>query len=185
MYRSNYMTSYGAGSVYATEQGVVKVEIPDLSRSEPVCRGVLQELEPSELTVHAAELLQRYFTGDRIDFVDVPVILDALPPFCHRVLDVIRNISYGEICSYGQIASLCGSPRAARAVGGALAVNPIPIIIPCHRVVASDGRLTGFSAPGGENTKMALLKLEHVEFKGVLVVKKQLLMHSMPIRKNK
>ncbi len=176
------MTSYGAGSVYATEQGVVKVEIPDLSCSEPACHGVLPGLEPSELTVHVAELLQRYFSGERIDFVDVPVILDALPPFCHRVLDVVRNISYGEICSYGQIASLCGSPRAARAVGGALAVNPIPIIIPCHRVIASDGRLTGFSAPGGKNTKMLLLKMERVEFKGLLADKKQLLMHRMPLR---
>ncbi|MDD2540656.1 MAG: methylated-DNA--[protein]-cysteine S-methyltransferase [Desulfuromonadaceae bacterium] len=181
MFCSNYMTSYGAGSVYATEQGVVKIEIPDLSCSEPMHHGVPQTLEPSKLTAHAAELLQRYFKGDCIDFADVPVVLDALPPFCHRVLEVVRNISYGEICSYGQVASLCGSPRAARAVGGALAANPIPVIIPCHRVVASDGRLTGFSAPGGENTKILLLKMEGVEFKGLLVDKKQLLMHRMPL----
>ena len=72
---------------------------------------------------------------------------------------------------------MCGSPHAARAVGGALASNPVPIIIPCHRVVASDGRLTGFSAPGGESTKKALLQMEGVEFKGVLAIRHHAVIH--------
>lgn len=177
MYCSHYLTGYGSGIVYATEQGVVKVEIPDLSRHETAHHAARPLFEPSEITIHAARMLQRYFKGEHIDFGDIPVVLDGLPRFRHHVLNVIRNLAYGEICSYGQVADLCGSPRAARAVGGALASNPIPVIIPCHRVVASDGRLTGFSAPGGENTKRALLKMEGAEFKGVLVVTNQVVMH--------
>jgi len=177
MYSSHFLTGYGTGIVYATEQGVVKVQIPDLSRQETTDHKVLTEYGPSEITVHAAHMLQRYFQGERVDLGDIPVVLDALTRFQCKALNVVRNIPYGEICSYGHVAERCGSPGAARAVGGALASNPVPIIIPCHRVVASDGRLTGFSAPGGESTKMILLKLEGVKFKGSFVVKNQLLIH--------
>lgn len=177
MYSSFFLTRYGSGMVYATAQGVVKVEIPDLSRYETAPHVVRSEFEPSEITVNAALMLQRYFNGERIEFGDIPVVLDGLPPFRHKILTAIRNLTYGAICSYGQLAEECGSPRAARAAGGALALNPIPIIIPCHRVVASDGRLTGYSAPGGEGTKLALLKMEGVEFNGLLVVTNQMVMH--------
>lgn len=180
MHCSHFFTRFGSGSVYATEQGVVKVDIPDLSRHETTRHKVAPDFEPSEITVHAAHMLQRYFKGERIDFGDIPVVLGGLTPFRQKVLSEIRNLTYGKISSYGQVAELCGSPSAARAVGGALASNPIPVIIPCHRVVASDGRLTGFSAPGGEITKMSLLKMEGVEFKGLLVVTTQLVMHRLP-----
>jgi len=182
MYSSHFLTRYGSGIVYATAQGVVKVEIPDLSRSETSDDVVRLEYEASELTVRAAGMLQRYFQGERIDFGDIPVDLGGMPPFRHKVLSVIRNLSYGEISTYGQVARECGSPYAARAAGGALALNPIPVIIPCHRVVATDGRLTGYSAPGGEGTKMALLKMEGVEFKGLLVVTNQIVMHRITDR---
>lgn len=177
MHSSYFMTSYGFGSVFADDRGVTKVEIPDLSRLETAYHAPPPEFEPSEITVHAAQMLQRYFKGDRIDFGDIPVVLDDLTRFRQDVLKVIRNLAYGEVLSYGQVAHECGSPHAARAVGGALATNPIPVIIPCHRVVASDGRLTGYSAPGGEITKRVLLVMEGVEFKGVLVVPNQMVMH--------
>lgn len=177
MYSSYFMTRYGTGIVYATELGVVRTDIPDLSRPETTYQKALPELEPSELTVRAAQMLQRYFEGERIDFSDIPVLLGGMTPFRQKVLNMIRSLKFGEICSYGQLAVECGSPHASRAVGGALASNPIPVIIPCHRVVASDGRLTGYSAPGGEVTKRALLKLEGVEFKGVLVVANQMVIH--------
>jgi methylated-DNA-[protein]-cysteine S-methyltransferase len=173
------LTSYGSGVVYATDQGVIKVDIPDLSRDKTAQIMILPEPEPSEITVHAAQLLQMYFQGERIDFRDIPVLLSGLTPFRQKVLNAVRNIEYGEISTYHEVAEICGSSRAARAVGGALASNPVPIIIPCHRVVAFNGRLTGFSAPGGEKTKSALLKMEGVEFNGSLVVKNQLVMHSI------
>lgn len=178
MYCSYFLTDYGSGVVYATAQGVVKVEIPDLSRHELQHSAQQHASEPSEITAHAAQLLQRYFRGEHSDFTGIPVLFDGMSPFRKKVLEATRCLASGEICTYGQVADRCGSPGAARAVGGALAANPVPVIIPCHRVVASDGRLTGFSAPGGEVTKRALLKLEGVEFKGLLVVKTQLVMHS-------
>lgn len=170
MYSSCFMTGYGLGIVHATERGVVKVDIPDLSGHKIPEHQTLPESEPSDITFHAGQLLQRYFQGEQVDFGAIPLVLDASTRFQCKVLSVVRNIPYGEICSYGQVAELCGSPGAARAVGGAMASNPVPIIIPCHRVVAANGRLTGFSAPGGENTKMALLKMEGVKFNGLLAV---------------
>jgi methylated-DNA-[protein]-cysteine S-methyltransferase len=170
MYYSSFLTGYGQGGVYATAKGVVKVDIPDLSRSEAGQGEAPPEFEPSELTARAARLLERYFSGERIDFSDLPVDLGGMTPFRQKILHVIRSCAYGKVCSYGQVAQMSGSATAARAVGGALAANPVPVIIPCHRVVAADGRLTGYSAPGGEITKMALLKMEGVEFKGLLAV---------------
>lgn len=182
MHSSHFLTRYGTGIVYATDQGVVKVEIPDVSRLESAHHPVLPEFEPSEISVHAAQMLERYFKGERIYFGGIPVVLDGMTPFRQRVLNVLRNLLFGEVCSYGQLADECGSPHAARAVGGALASNPVPVIIPCHRVVASDGSLTGFSAPGGESTKMVLLKMEGIELKGLLVVANQLVMHRISCR---
>lgn len=182
MYCSHFMTRFGSGSVYATAQGVVKVELPDVSRSEIATDREQPGFEPSELTARAAGMLQRYFNGEQVDFSNIPVDLDGLPPFRQKILAVIREIPYGQTSTYGQVARECGSPSAARAAGGALASNPVPIIIPCHRVVAADGRLTGFSAPGGERSKMALLHMEGVEFKGLLVAEKQLVIHRKPVR---
>lgn len=182
MYCSRFITMYGNVTVYATAEGVVKVEIPDMSRPETALQRVLPEFEPSEITIHAAQSLQRYFNGERVEFNDIPVLLDGITPFRQKVLNELRSLSFGEICSYGQLAELCGSPHAARAIGGALAANPVPVIIPCHRVVASNGCLTGYSAPGGEGTKRALLKMEGVEFSGLQVVTNQLVMHRIPGR---
>ncbi len=180
MYCSYFMTRYGSGSVYATDLGVVKVEIPDLSRYHVPDDKISPEFGPSRLTALTAQMLLRYFQGECVDFTDTPVFLDVMTPFRQNVLNATRLLKYGEISTYGQIACECASPHAARAVGGALASNPVPIVIPCHRVVASAGRLTGFSAPGGENTKMALLKMEGVEFKGLLVDEKWMVMHRRP-----
>ena len=181
MYCSHFITQFGFGSVYATDDGIAQVVIPNVSA--PISTDVtLQEHEVSGLTADAALMLQRYFQGERIEFNHLPVDLGSMTAFRRSVLAAARNLMYGDVCSYGQLAVACGSPRAARAIGGALAVNPVPIIIPCHRITGADGRLTGYSAPGGERTKMALLKMEHVEFKGALVVTNQLVMNSNPYR---
>lgn len=181
-YHSYFLTRYGVGIVSASDLGITGVELPDVSRCDTDSHHEQLESESSEISTHAALLLQRYFLGECIDFSDIPVDLCALPPFRQKVLNKIRTVAFGEICSYGQIAEMSGSPHAARAVGGALAANPIPIIIPCHRVVASNGRLTGFSAPGGVYAKKILLQLEGIEFKGLLVDTNQLVMHRMPSR---
>ena len=178
MYSSYFSTRYGTGVVHATDQGVVRVDIPDMSRVDAAQHDVPPASNSSEITIRAAHMLQKYFEGERVDFADTPVLLEGLAPFRQKVLTATQNLTYGDICSYGQLAAECGSPHAARAVGGALAANPMPIIIPCHRIVASSGRLTGFSAPGGEVTKMALLTMEGIKFKGLRVVTKQQVMNS-------
>ena len=100
--------------------------------------------------------LDEYFAGKRREFE-----LDLAPagtPFQLSVLDELRKIPYGETCTYRDIATAIGNPKAVRAVGGANGSNPIPVVIPCHRVIGSDGSLTGFG--GGLPNKRFLLNLE-------------------------
>ena len=106
--------------------------------------------------------LDTYFAGGRPTF-DVPLALAGLSGFSQDVYAAARSIPYGEVRSYGWLAAEVGKPGAARAVGGAMAANPVPLIVPCHRVVRSDGGLGGFSAPGGIELKRRLLDLEGLE----------------------
>ena len=91
----------------------------------------------------------------------LPVDLDGLPPFTRRVLEACRTIPFGETRSYRELAAMAGNPRAAQAVGQALARNPTPVVIPCHRVIGADGQLAGFT--GGLTWKRALLAHEGIE----------------------
>jgi len=106
--------------------------------------------------------LERYFRGEREAF-DFPLDLSGVSRFQRSVLKAAREIPYGETRSYGQLAQRMGRPKAARAVAGALARNPLPIIIPCHRIVRANGSAGGFSMEGGTATKRMLLKLEGKE----------------------
>ena len=103
--------------------------------------------------------LHNYFEGQRVEF-DVPVDVSHLTDFQQRVLEACARIPFGQTATYGRLARQIGRPRAARAVGATMAKNPIPIIIPCHRVVAADGTLCGFSAEQGLAIKRWLLELE-------------------------
>ena len=98
--------------------------------------------------------------GERVDLRSVPLDLPPMTSFRSRVLLRCHEIPYGETISYGQLAELAGSPQAARAVGSAMSNNPLPILIPCHRVVAANDRLGGFSAPTGLSLKKQMLRLE-------------------------
>jgi methylated-DNA-[protein]-cysteine S-methyltransferase len=104
----------------------------------------------------AISQLKEYFAGERHDF-DLPLRLNGTE-FQLLVLEELQRIPYGETTSYGDIAERIGRPKAVRAVGAANGRNPIPIIVPCHRVIGRSGDLTGFG--GGLDTKEALLRLE-------------------------
>lgn len=106
--------------------------------------------------VEASRQLKEYFAGERHAF-DLPLRLDGTE-FQILVLEELQRIPYGETTSYGEIASRIGRPKAVRAVGAANGRNPIPIVVPCHRVIGSSGSLTGFG--GGLDAKRALLQLE-------------------------
>jgi methylated-DNA-[protein]-cysteine S-methyltransferase len=101
--------------------------------------------------------LAEYFSGKRRRF-EIAVDLATLTPFQRRILSATRQVGFGEIASYRDVAARAGTPAAVRAAGGALSANPIPIVVPCHRVVASDGTLGGYT--GGLETKRFLLRLE-------------------------
>ena len=109
------------------------------------------------------ERLQDYFQGAQVEFRDVKLNLTQMTSFQSRVIHALQQIRYGEQISYGKLAEKAGSPRAARAVGTVMASNRIPILIPCHRVIASGGKLGGFSAPQGTSLKEHLLMLESRE----------------------
>lgn len=107
-----------------------------------------------------SERLQDYYQGAVVEFQDVKVSLPHMTKFQARVIRELKKIGYGKQITYGELASKAGAPRAARAVGTVMSTNRIPIIIPCHRVVASGGKLGGFSSPQGTSLKQHLLTLE-------------------------
>ncbi|HBY09431.1 MAG TPA: [Fe-S]-binding protein [Chloroflexi bacterium] len=115
---------------------------------------------PNE-TAAAILQVQEYLEGQRTRF-DLPTDLSVLTDFQRQVLNATQQIPRGRIATYMDIALKIGKPKAVRAVGQALGRNPIPIVIPCHRVIASDGSLGGYSGGGGLETKGKLLKLEGV-----------------------
>lgn len=118
-------------------------------RFEPDCFGPLQQR------------ITRYFEGEPVDFrTDPPVSLDGISPFGRKVLRACRQIDYGRTATYGQLATRIGRPGAARAVGRVMARNPVPLLVPCHRVLRADGGLGGFSAPGGTIAKRRMLDHE-------------------------
>jgi len=100
-----------------------------------------------------------YFCGNSIKF-SVEVDVSDFTPFQQSVLESCRRIPYGHTASYADLARAVGKPRASRAVGGTMAVNPLPLVVPCHRVVRSDGSIGGFSSPRGLAEKERLLRLE-------------------------
>jgi len=111
----------------------------------------------SDFDLLIVDQLQRYFRGEAVGF-DVPLDLSAHTPFLQKVWEATRAIPYGETRSYAELAAMVGRPRAYRAVGRAMALNPVPIIIPCHRVIGSDGHLHGYG--GGLDLKRRLLAME-------------------------
>lgn len=118
------------------------------------------EAEPPPFIVAAVDAVVRLLAGEAEEFGGLDLHMADLPAFDRSVLEATRRIPRGETRTYGEIASALGSPGAARAVGRALGRNPIPIIIPCHRVLAASGKSGGFSAPGGASTKLRILDIE-------------------------
>ncbi|MGD0575854.1 MAG: methylated-DNA--[protein]-cysteine S-methyltransferase [Anaerolineales bacterium] len=110
-----------------------------------------------------ARQLREYLAGHRRRFT-LPIDWRRMSPFQRRVLKATSRISYGQTKTYGEIADQAGHPGAARAVGQAMGSNPVPLVIPCHRVLGAGGSLGGYSAPGGVDLKRRLLQLEGAVF---------------------
>jgi len=152
-------TDIGAICITASIRGVLKVDLTGKAYNP---KAVIREESSSQALQNATMALEQileYLNGKRL-FFNLPIDWSFVTPFQRQVLEITQFIPFGESLTYGQIAVRLGKPNASRAVGGALGRNPMPIIIPCHRVVGANGNLTGFSAAEGILTKQWLLELE-------------------------
>lgn len=154
-------TPVGSLLVAATQQGLARVAYPGQGHDaalEQLAEAVSPRIlaAPARLDAAAREL-DEYFAGQRRTF-DLPLDLRLSKGFRRLVLSQLPRIPYGQTESYMQVAAAAGSPRAVRAAGTACATNPVPIVLPCHRVVRSDGSLSGYA--GGPEARRALLALE-------------------------
>ena len=162
---SVFDTAIGRCAIAWGARGFTRCALPaadeeDLRRH--IARGVPHAGEqPAPPAIAAAiRRIVALLAGARDDLCDLVLDLDDVPDFHRRVFATARAIAPGNTVTYGELARRLGTPGAARAVGQALGANPFPIVVPCHRIVAADGSLGGFSAPGGARTKRRMLQIE-------------------------
>lgn len=166
---SVFETAAGFCALAWSESGVTRFALPAASAAaaERAVKRRAPASEPGAPPAFAAEAIaraKRYFAGEETDFSVIPLDLTDADSFFVRVYDALRRVGWGRTTTYGELAAALGAPReAARDVGQAMARNPIPLIIPCHRVLAAGGKLGGFSAPGGARTKARMLEMEGVD----------------------
>lgn len=168
-----FSTSLGTCGLAFSDQGLVATVLPSqtdratvralvgLARSRKLFAGDAEEAVSLPGWVGGAcRAFEQLLAGAQVNLAEIPLDFRRLTPFRVRVYEIARQIPRGARATYGQLAASAGSPGAARAVGQAMASNPWPVVVPCHRVVSSAGALHGFSAPGGVRTKAALLAIE-------------------------
>ena len=125
--------------------------------------GVVSASQPPAEINKLMHKVERHFAGDMQDFQDVVLDLSGTGAFARQVYSAVQKIPAGQTRTYGEVAKVIQRPSAARAVGHALGRNPIALLIPCHRVLAANGSLCGFSAFGGVSMKLKMLELEGVQ----------------------
>ena len=158
-------TVLGRCGVAWGEAGIVGVRLPDSSDAKARAGFKArfpgaEEREPTPEIFSAIQRVRGLLTGVKDDLADIVLDMGALSDFQRAVYAIGRAIPPGQTLTYGEVARRLGDPMAARAVGEAMGRNPFPIIMPCHRVQGVDGKLGGFSAPGGGVTKLRLLEIE-------------------------
>ena len=125
------------------------------------CTWAASDAKDCDWSPQLRQKLENYALGKKVSFGNVEIARPRpLTDFQQRVVVIVQAIPRGETLTYGEVAALAGSPGAARAVGTVMSTNPVPVIVPCHRVVGSAGSLGGFSAAGGVRTKRWMLDLE-------------------------
>lgn len=149
-----------------TKKGICALELPARDREETVERllrrvpcSVMKTTLPEFVNL-AINQICRHLEGNYQDFSAIPLDLSRSSEFARAVYESACKIEAGSVTTYSELARKIGKPAASRAVGRALGANPVPIIVPCHRIIGKSGALTGFSAFGGLNTKLSLLSLE-------------------------
>jgi methylated-DNA-[protein]-cysteine S-methyltransferase len=162
-----FETALGTVGLAWSERGLIRLQLPESTRAatERRLRGwstEMTEAEPAPQIRKAVAAVERYLAGKPVDFTPLTLDLAGVGDFHRKLYEAARRVGWGETTTYGELAKRVGSPGAARAVGQAMGRNPIPLIIPCHRVLASGRKIGGFSAFGGAVTKTRLLALEGV-----------------------
>ena len=155
-------TPLGSIWVALSEKGLVAVSLWDdqdrFAGDVAQLTGRTPVFAPEKVAAVTTQIRQ-YLNKERTEF-DVPIDWSVLTPFQAEALQAVYTIPYGRLLTYKDVAEQIGKPKAVRAVGRANATNPMPLVIPCHRVLGADGKLHGYSAPGGLETKAWLLQLE-------------------------
>jgi methylated-DNA-[protein]-cysteine S-methyltransferase len=158
-------TPIGRCGIVWSERGIAGLFLPESDEKRTRSRlgrrfpGSVESDAPPAVRV-AIERITALLSGEPVDLTDVSLDMDHVEPFRREVYAIARTIRPGETLTYGEIAERLGDKARARDVGEAMGKNPFPIVVPCHRVVAANGKLGGFSAPGGSNTKLKMLAIE-------------------------
>lgn len=170
---SLFDTAFGTVGIAYTERAVLAIELP--TESDEDTRGRLTQRFPAatfrqdlltgedvalQVAADAARRVQALLAGEDVALDPIPVDVESSSAFNQQVYAVVRMINRGETLTYGEVARRVGEPGGAQAVGRAMAANPIPVIIPCHRVLGANQELVGFSATGGVETKRRMLVAE-------------------------
>jgi methylated-DNA-[protein]-cysteine S-methyltransferase len=159
-------TAIGPVGLAWSEHGILRLQLPDDDGAKTQARLTrnleAEEAHPPEWLEPSVIMLQRYFSGVETDLRAIPLDLSGVKDFFRTIYLELLTVRWGVTLTYGQLAERVGSPGAAQAVGQAMGKNPVPIIVPCHRVLASGAKLGGFSAPGGTKSKLWLLDMEGV-----------------------
>lgn len=152
-------------------RGLAQVQLPEANAADTEARlarrsgGTRTDTPPAPIADLTARM-RAYFGGAETDFRDTVLDYAGLSDFNARVYRLLRETLWGQATSYGALASAAGEPGAARAIGAAMGANPWPLIVPCHRVLAANGKIGGFSAHGGRGTKRRMLQLERIDADG-------------------
>ena len=162
-------TGIGWIGIAWSERGLTRLQLP--ARDRPATERRLlatmqgRAVESADMPASIADLvgmLRRYGAGEEVDFSGVPVDLDGVDPFRRAIYDAARRLGFGRTTTYGGLAEEAGYKGRAQDTGQALGRNPVPIVVPCHRILAAGNRIGGFSAPGGAAAKERLLEMEGV-----------------------
>jgi O-6-methylguanine DNA methyltransferase len=163
-----FETRFGSCGIAWRDDAITRIQFAEASAAETeqklIAAGArrLRRGLPPPFVRQAVQQLRRHLSGSLQDLSQLPLAMDQLPPARQRLYQAARSIPAGQTATYQELAKRAGLPGAARAAGAAMAVNPFIVVVPCHRVLAANGDLHGFSAPGGVVTKRRLLALEGV-----------------------
>ncbi len=166
-----FSTALGFMGIAWNERGLIRLCLPQSSADSLERRLLRLESVPGKRfedgtapgwVGELVEAIKAYAAGETVDFSTVPVDLDGVDDFRLAIYDAARKLAFGETTTYGELARRAGHTGLARETGAALGANPVPLVIPCHRITAVGGKIGGFSAPGGSATKEKMLAMEGV-----------------------